>query len=1321
MIHLSSARLTSLCIVILILPAWGAAATFEVTTATDTDCSDGTCDLQSALSAAAANGEDDTLNLPDTSELPGGYLRTSTTFDYTAAESFDLVINGSASGRTGINGGKAVQILSIQATGGSSSNPIGISVSNATFLHGHSAGGDGAGLAIAASHANVTVENCSFVANDAGAGNGGGAWLSAGDFGSGTTTVRNNSFSDNSAVNGAGLFVGFPIATIEDNRFLDNSLTGTGSGGGAHISGNSGTISVSGNTFRNNSSALGVVDCQGGGLYLSAGGFEQTTVERNFFGQNQLGHNGSGAGAYISRVDGPLIIEANTFRENVIGGTAEDTGGGGLWVNLYGSFAECSVLNNAFVDNITRLRGTAAWVYSLDGGVLFANNTAIHNHPRIPSASESESNAILIDSPQADLYNNIIWENNTHGHDLLVRDGFTTETVTLRNNDIGRYSLPAVVNLDEGHNISADPGLGPVPYHSIYLWPQTSPAVDTGVTYSGMPATDIGGEARVIDGDGNGDAVVDMGADERGGIPVLTPVRWEFTSRELAFSGPGFVTQEHKTFHLNIVGGVDPIQITSAALETESIDWSLHPYFHAGDTLNPGEWAAMSVAFRAQSRSDSSNRLILETTAGTSAADLVGNFEPAAHSDTDGVSDEIEGATYDGNCDGVPDREQDHVASLFTASGRRITIVAPIERVGLQGETYETGAIPYLMDVSVWTAPDEGGGPTSHGFYYGFFSFRVSTSRAHLMAGHRFPISLILPVDAWEIDGYRKCGPTPADFPPSLVRYGCYDFIYERYSPDYPWLGVVGAVIENDVPLCDGEDHQVVHLRFLDGILGDGDLVANGVLTDPGGPVVMPEGYWEDDEIVRIFPGAASASGVGDAFFVTDARLYNPLPNQSITVHLSFLARDQDNSGVSEQPVVIPPRQGVAFDDIVADFFGLSEISGAIRMRSTMPFYATSRTYNIGGSEGTFGSFIRGLRPEEALERGILLQVVNDPAEDGFRANVGFVNPGLTTAQVTVRVYDSDTGTLIGENGLDLPPRTFSQINNVFRFVGQRTRVAGNATVEFSADAEVLAYAAVIDNTSDDPIVVLPYDDAGAAQSKIGADFTRIIPGAASASGVGDAFFVTDVRLFNPDPASSATVYLSFLDRDADNSAVTEVPVTVPPRQGLAYDDIVTDFFGLSEVSGAIRLRSSRDFLATSRTYNLGGEQGTYGSFIAGLTDAEAIDHGILLQVVNDPAGDGFRANVGFVNPSLNTTEVTVSVYDADTGVLIGEKGLSLQPRTFSQINNVFKFVGQRNRVAGNACVEFSSSRPVFAYAAVIDNTSDDPIVVVPFEDLGTR
>jgi len=232
-------------------------------------------------------------------------------------------------------------------------------------------------------------------------------------------------------------------------------------------------------------------------------------------------------------------------------------------------------------------------------------------------------------------------------------------------------------------------------------------------------------------------------------------------------------------------------------------------------------------------------------------------------------------------------------------------------------------------------------------------------------------------------------------------------------------------------------------------------------------------------ETTRYFAAAASSPGAAGTFFVTDARIFNPDQSASITVQLSFLLPNADNTGVTEVPITIGPRQAAALDDLVSSVFQTTG-SGGVRMRSNRPFLATSRTYNIGdGSSGTFGQYIPGLDPADALAQGILLQVVNDPAPSGFRSNIGFQNPTASTVTVEVNVYDAATGNLLGTTSRTLPPLAYSQINNVFNAIGLASTVVANATVEFTASAAVFAYASVVDNTSGDPVFVLPFADVG--------------------------------------------------------------------------------------------------------------------------------------------------------------------------------------------------------------------------------------------------
>jgi len=103
------------------------------------------------------------------------------------------------------------------------------------------------------------------------------------------------------------------------------------------------------------------------------------------------------------------------------------------------------------------------------------------------------------------IHNSILW-GNSGGNDILVSDG----TVDYDYCDIGSASggTPGV------NNISADPDFVDSPNGDYHLT-MTSPCVDVGDNAaSNLPDEDCDDEPRVWDGDNNGTATVDMGADE---------------------------------------------------------------------------------------------------------------------------------------------------------------------------------------------------------------------------------------------------------------------------------------------------------------------------------------------------------------------------------------------------------------------------------------------------------------------------------------------------------------------------------------------------------------------------------------------------------------------------------------------------------------------------------------------------------------------------------------------------------------------------------------------------------------------------------------
>ncbi len=174
--------------------------------------------------------------------------------------------------------------------------------------------------------------------------------------------------------------------------------------------------------------------------------------------------------------------------------------------------------------------------------------------------------------------------------------------------------------------------------------------------------------------------------------------------------------------------------------------------------------------------------------------------------DADGVDNGEEGEAPfggDGNQDGVPDAEQEHVASLRGRENRFITFSSP-ENTRL---------------VNVQPLADPAGPPEATDFPLGLFDFQIEG-----IDGDQATVVVVHLEPGTTANTYYMFGPTPDNATPHW-----YPFLFD---------GQTGAKIFGDR----------IEVHFVDGERGDADLLANGVISDPGAPAVS-QTPWKNPDI----------------------------------------------------------------------------------------------------------------------------------------------------------------------------------------------------------------------------------------------------------------------------------------------------------------------------------------------------------------------------------------------------------------------------------------------------------------------------------------
>ena len=236
---------------------------------------------------------------------------------------------------------------------------------------------------------------------------------------------------------------------------------------------------------------------------------------------------------------------------------------------------------------------------------------------------------------------------------------------------------------------------------------------------------------------------------------------------------------------------------------------------------------------------------------------------------------------------------------------------------------------------------------------------------------------------------------------------------------------------------------------------------------------------------------------------------------------------------------------------------------------------------------------------------------------------------------------------------------------------------------------------------------------AAVAAAPLSAATTVTLPAASSI--VGLAPFYSDVRAFNTSYTETLDVTLIYRCFLGDCPAVAPaVQMQLGPRESAGFDDIVRSAFFSPDTAGGVEFvfdGAAEQLVITSRLYSTAPTP-TVGMFIPGLDASQAYSQSVLTSVRNGGPGEGFRTNVGVFNPGIASVSVAFRVFvgAAQQGAPVVR---SVGPHSGVQVNAIFAAADVGDLQTANAVIAVDATGPVFSYAAVIDNATMDPYLVV--------
>jgi hypothetical protein len=286
-------------------------------------------------------------------------------------------------------------------------------------------------------------------------------------------TITGNVISNNVSCEGGGIRLLSSAALIQGNTISNNTLSNCtgGDGGGISVGGAAATggPQIMGNVIENNTSSG-----DGGGLILN--GAVSTTLKNNIIRGNMVTF-GQGGGIWIVNYTNVVMVQNLIYNNTAMQGS-------GIYFSLPFGEHNLVLVNNTIVGTSSSATGSAVYAAGFYDLVQFYNNLLI---------GASGTSALYCDN------------------------SYDQTPPTLTNNDgysLSGTGIAGACSSQSGTNgnISADPLFVSATFFRLTA---ASPAIDAGDNSApNIPPLDLAGKPRIVNGDGDGQTIIDMGAYE---------------------------------------------------------------------------------------------------------------------------------------------------------------------------------------------------------------------------------------------------------------------------------------------------------------------------------------------------------------------------------------------------------------------------------------------------------------------------------------------------------------------------------------------------------------------------------------------------------------------------------------------------------------------------------------------------------------------------------------------------------------------------------------------------------------------------------------